>query len=261
MPKIHPSAVVDPNAELAEDVEIGPFCFVEADVHVGIGCRLDSHVTLKNGTRMGKGNYVGHGAVLGGAPQDRKYGGEESLLLIGDQNIFHEYVTIHRGSGGQATEIGNKCFLLSFTHLGHNVKLGSHVTIAHNVGVSGHVIVDDHATIGGMTGIHQFVHIGRVAMIGGMSRIVRDVPPYMLVEGRDQKIYDINAIGLKRLGYSSETRLALHKACKLMFRSELGVSHGTAMVKKEVEQTPEVKELVAFVERLSFGKNGRAHQK
>lgn len=261
MPKIHSSAVIDPKAELANDIQIGPFCFIEADVYVGEGSRLDSHVTLKNGTRMGKNNVVGHGAVLGSAPQDRKYNGEASLLEIGDNNAIHEYVTIHRGSGGQVTRIGDGCFLLSFCHLGHNVILGNNVTIGHGVGVSGHVIIDDYAHIGGMAGIHQFVHIGKAAMVGGMSRIVRDVPPFMLVEGREQKIYDINAVGLRRLGFSSAARLALHRACKLMFRSETGLSRAIESVQKEVEQTEEVVELVEFMQRLSLGKNGRAHQR
>lgn len=261
MARIHPSAVVDPAAELHETVEVGPFCFVEAGVRIGEGTRLDSHVTVKSGTSLGKNNLVTQGAILGGDPQDRRYKGEPTFLEIGDDNIIREYVTIHRATGeGKSTRVGNRCYLMAFVHLGHNVALHDDVTIANGVGVAGHVTIEEKVTIGGMTGLHQWVRVGRVAMVGGMSRIVRDVPPFMLVEGMDQTVRDINAVGIRRIGVSAEARMALHKACKLMFRSQLGLTHAIETVRREIPPTAEVDELIRFVERLFQGKNGRGDQ-
>jgi UDP-N-acetylglucosamine acyltransferase len=252
---------VSNEAELAEDVEVGPFCLVEPGVRIGPGCRLDSHVTIKAGTTLGARNYVGQGAVLGGAPQDRRYAGEPTFVTIGDDNQIREYVTIHRATGeGKATRVGDRCFLMAFVHLGHNVTVHDDVTIANLVGVSGHVTIEEKVNIGGMTGIHQYVRIGRYAMVGGMSRIARDVPPFMLVEGVEQTVHDINAVGLRRMGVSPESRMALHKACKLLFKSQLGLSNAIATVRREVKMTPEVEEVIAFMERLYRGKSGRGDQ-
>ncbi len=262
MASIHPTAVVDSKAELGPNVSIGPFCYVESGVVLGEGTKLDSHAVIKSGTTLGARNLVGQGAILGGDPQDRKYKGEPTYLQIGDDNVFREYVTLHRATGeGKSTVVGNRCYLMAFCHLGHNVRLMDDVTMANEVGVSGHVTVEEMATIGGKTGIHQFVRIGRIAMVGGMSRIVRDVPPYMLVEGMEQTVHDINAVGLRRIGVTSESRLALHKACKLMFKSQLGLTHAIETVRREVKSTPEVEYLIQFTERLFQGKNGRGDQR
>jgi UDP-N-acetylglucosamine acyltransferase len=258
--KIHPSSVVDSSAEIHESVEIGPFCYVESGVVLGEGCKLDSHVTVKRHTTLGSRNYVGQGAIIGGDPQDRKYKGEPTYLNIGDDNMFREYVTIHRATGeGNSTVVGNRCFLMAFCHLGHNCVLHDDVTMANNVGCSGHVTVERLVTIGGMTGVHQFVRIGQVAMVGGMSRIVRDVPPYVIVKGEDE-VQDINAVGLRRIGITSESRMALHKAVKLMFKSQLGLSHAIETVRREVRSTDEVEVMIQFMERLFKGKNGRGDQ-
>jgi UDP-N-acetylglucosamine acyltransferase len=260
--KIHSTAVIDPRAELAEDVEIGPFCYVEANAKIGAGTRLESHATVKGNTTMGARNVVAQGAIIGGDPQDRKYKGEPTYLVIGDDNVFREYVTIHRATGeGKTTTVGDRNFLMANCHLGHNVTVMSDVTMANAVGVSGHVTIESFVTIGGMTGVHQFVRIGRLAMVGGMSRISRDIPPFMLVEGMDQTVYDINAVGLRRIGITQESRLALHKACKLLFKSQLGLSHAIEIVHREVKITPEVQELLSFLERLFHGKAGRGDQR
>lgn len=260
MPQIHPTAVVDSGAELAADVRVGPFCYVESGVVLGPGCILDSHVTVKGNTTLGARNFIGQGAVIGGDPQDRKFKGEPTYLQIGDDNVFREYVTIHRATGeGNTTLVGNRCFLMAFCHLGHNSVLHDDVTMANNVGCSGHVTVERLVTIGGMTGVHQFVRIGQVAMVGGMSRITRDVPPFMIAKG-DSEVQDINAVGLRRIGISSENRMALHKAAKFMFKSQLGLTHAIEIVRREVTSTPEVEILVQFMERLFRGKNGRGDQ-
>ena len=262
MTQIHPTAAVDRQAELADGVVVGPYCLVEAGVVLGEGCRLESHVTIRGNTTMGARNVVAQGAVLGGDPQDRKYAGEPTFLLIGDDNVFREYVTVHRATGeGKSTVVGNRCYLMAFVHLGHNVTLYDDVTMANGVGVSGHVTVEQMANVGGMTGLHQFVRIGKLAMVGGMSRIVRDVPPYTLVEGMEQQVHDINAVGLRRIGVGSEARLALHKAVKLLFKSQLGLTNAIETVRREVKLTPEVEELITFLERLPLGKNGRGDQR
>jgi UDP-N-acetylglucosamine acyltransferase len=260
--KIHPLAYIDPKAELAADVEVGPFSFVDANVVIGAGCRLESHVTVKSGTTLGERNVVAQGTVLGGDPQDRKYKGEPTFLRIGNDNVFREYVTVHRATGeGMATVVGNDNFIMAYCHLGHNVTFHNQITVANTTGISGHVTVEDLVTLGGMTGIHQFCRIGKVAMVGGMTKVTRDVPPFMLVEGQEQTVHDINAIGLRRMGINPQARLALHKACKLLFKSQLGMSHAMETVRREVLMTPEVEYLLAYEERRFGGRNGRQAQK
>jgi UDP-N-acetylglucosamine acyltransferase len=261
LPKIHPLAHVDASAEIAEGVEIGPFCVVESGVIVGARTRLESHAVIKSGTSLGEENYVGHGVVLGADPQDRKYGQEQTFLRIGNRNLIREYVTIHKATGeGRATVVGDDNFLMAYSHLGHNCRLENTITIANSCAIGGHVTIEDLVTIGGIVGIHQYVRVGRVAMIGGFTKVTRDVPPYMLAEGEGQEVHDINAIGLRRQGVTPQTRLALHKACKLLFKSQLGLTNALETVRREVPMTPEVEYLIAFEERRFKGKNGRGDQ-
>jgi UDP-N-acetylglucosamine acyltransferase len=259
--KIHPLACVDPQAELAEDVVIGPFCLIEGGVKIGAGCVLESHVTIKGGTTIGINNTIAQGAILGGDPQDRKYRGEPTYLEIGNDNVIREYVTIHRGSTeGSTTRVANNCYIMALAHLGHDCQVHDFVTITNSVGISGHCTIEELVTIGGVTGIHQWVRVGKVAMIGGLSRISQDVPPFMITDGHDPVVHDINAIGLRRYGITSEDRLALHKACKLLFKSDFGLTKAIEMVRKEVRLTKEVEYLLAFEERRFKGKNGRGDQ-
>ncbi len=255
-------ACVDKGAEIAPDVKIGPFCLVEAGVIIGSGTVLDSHATVRKGTTLGEHNYVGQGAVLGGSPQDRKYKGEPTFLHIGDHNVFREYVTIHRATGeGLTTTVGNHCYLMAYCHLGHNVTVHDWVTMANTTGVSGHVTIEELANIGGMVGIHQFVRIGKVAMVGGYTKATRDVPPFVLVDGPNEEVRDINAVGLRRLGVTPESRLALHKACKLLYKSQLGLTNALETVRREVNSSPELEYLLKFEERRFKGKNGRGDQR
>jgi UDP-N-acetylglucosamine acyltransferase len=260
--KIHPLAVVHPRAELAEDVEVGPFCVIEQGVVLGAGTVLESHVCIVSGTECGERNRFCQGAIIGGDPQDTKFKGEPTSLKVGSDNIFREYVTIHRATGeGQSTTIGDSNYLMAFVHVGHNSTIHSHVTVANGVGISGHVEVEDGVTMGGMSGVHQFVRIGRLAMIAGYSRVTRDCPPFMMCGGMDFEVYDINAVGLRRAGITQVGRTALHKACKLLFKSQLGTGTALEIVNREVELTPEVQELIAFVEHTRQGKNGRGNQR
>lgn len=261
MPIIHSLSTVDPKAELADDVVVGPFCNIEAGVVIGAGTKLDSHVTVKGGTTIGERNYFGQGSVIGGDPQDRKYKGEPTFLKIGNDNYFREYVTIHRATGeGLSTEVGNHGYFMAFVHLGHNVVVHDGVTMANSVGVSGHCTIEELATLGGMVGLHQWVRVGKVSMVGGMSGITRDVPPFMIVEGRDCEVRDINAVGLRRYGISADGRMALHKACKLLYKSQLGLTNAIETVRREITVTPEVQDLIDFELRRFKGKNGRGDQ-
>jgi UDP-N-acetylglucosamine acyltransferase len=261
LPKIDALSFIHPKAEIAADVEIGPFCNVESGVVIGSGCKLDSHVTIKTGTSVGQRNYFGQGSVIGGDPQDRKYKGEPTFLSIGDDNFFREYVTIHRATGdGLSTSVGNNCYLMAFVHLGHNVTIHDGVTMANGVGVAGHCTIEELATLGGMVGLHQWVRVGKVAMVGGMSGIARDVPPFMIVEGREGEVRDINAVGLRRYGISADGRMALHKACKLLYKSQLGLTNAIETVRRELAMTDEVQYLIDFELRRFKGKNGRGDQ-
>ncbi len=261
MATIHPLAVVSPKAQIADDVVIGPFSMIEDDVVLGQGCQLGSHVTIKTGTTIGARNVIGQGAVLGGDPQDRKYKGEPTFLEIGDDNVIREYVTIHRATGeGKTTTVGNNCFLMAYCHLGHNVTLHDSVTMANLVQLSGHVTVEELVTIGGMVGVHQWSRIGKVAMVGGFGKVSRDIPPFMLFDSREEKVHDINAVGLRRIGVESKARLALHKACKLIFKSQLGLTTAIETVRREVPLTPEVEYLLNFELRRFQGKSGRGDQ-
>lgn len=262
MTDIHPTAIVDSKAEIGSDVRIGPFAVVEADVKLGDGNVIEAHAVVRSLVTIGNRNVIGHGSVLGGDPQDRKHKGEKTFLSIGDDNVFREFVTIHRATGeGRSTVVGSNNYLMAFCHLGHNVVMQDNITMANNVGIAGHATVEDGVNIGGMTGIHQFVRIGKYAMVGGMSRVVRDVPPFMLTEGMPLRVYDINSVGLRRLGVTPEARLALHKACKLLFRSEMGMTRAIEAVKREVHITDEVDYLLNFLANIGSGRFGRQDQK
>jgi UDP-N-acetylglucosamine acyltransferase len=259
--KIHPTASVHPNAQLGEGVEIGPFCVVEDGTVIGDGTILEANVSIIKGTRLGKQNHIFNGAVIGGAPQHRAVPPDiESYVEIGDRNVLREFVTIHRATHeGSATKIGDDCYIMAYCHIGHDGHLGNRITMANSVGLSGHITVEDLVTFGGMVGVHQFARIGKGAMVGGMASISRDVPPFTIVVNRDE-VLDINAVGLRRIGLGPQERLALHKAIKLLFKSELGLTNAIATVRKEIPLTEEVEYLLAFEERRFRGKNGRGDQ-
>jgi UDP-N-acetylglucosamine acyltransferase len=258
---VHPLSFVAPGAELAADVSIGPFCCIESGVVIGAGTSVAAHAIIKTGTRLGTRNTVGEGAILGGDPQDRKFKNEETFLEIGDDNIIREYVTIHRATGqGNSTRVGDRCFLMAFVHLGHTCVVEDDVMIANDCGISGHCTIEQFANIGGMTGVHQYCRIGRASMIQAMSGVGEDMPPYMVSAGRPASTYDINAIGLRRLGLNQEARLHLHRAARLLFRTQLGLRNAIELVQAEVPPTKEVTYLLEFMERRYGGRNGRGDQ-
>ncbi|CCO22042.1 acyl-ACP--UDP-N-acetylglucosamine O-acyltransferase [Maridesulfovibrio hydrothermalis] len=252
---IHPSAIVDPGAQIGENVKIGPFCVVEDDTVIGDNCTLDSYVQIKSFTSMGKGNAVHSSAVIGGAPQHLAYKGEKTTVEIGDNNIFREFVTIHRGiaNGPGRTLIGNECMLMAYVHVAHDCNLSDHVIMANASSLAGHVQVGKHVTIGGMSGIHQFVRIGEYAFLGGMSGFAKDLPPYMLATGVRGVLHGPNSIGLRRHGFNSKTCMAIKKAYRIIFRSGLTREESLEMAESELSSVPEVMNLINFVRSSERG--------
>jgi UDP-N-acetylglucosamine acyltransferase len=256
--KIHPTASIDPSAKIGDDVEIGAFTVVGADAVIGSGTRLRPHVVVEAYVTIGQACDVFSGAVLGGIPQDRKFKGETSFLIIGDNNIIREHVTIHRAAGaGNETRIGDNNLIMAYCHIGHNCQIGSGITMANMTGISGHVEVEDRVNFGGFVGVHQFVRIGRMAMVGGYSKVVQDVPPFMMADGRPCKVLDLNIIGLRRSGVSSTVRSGLKQAYKLLYRSQMNMSQAVETIENEVEASPERDYLLDFIRNIRFGSNGR----
>jgi UDP-N-acetylglucosamine acyltransferase len=255
---IHPTALVAQGAELGADVEVGSYAIIEDDTRIGEGCHIGPHCVVKSGVRLGSRCRLDVGVVLGSEPQDRKFQGEPTFVHLGDDNILREYVTIHRATGeGEATVVGDDNFLMAYCHLGHNVRLGSHVMIASYAGISGHCCIGDNANLGGLVGLHQYVTVGRLAMIGGCSRVVRDVPPFTTAVGVPAEIHGINSVGLRRQGVTQDEEIAVRRAFRLLFRSELNTSDAMAAIEAEVEPTTHVRELVEFMQRIDQGRAGR----
>lgn len=245
---VHPFAVVHPDARLGRGVEIGPFCIVGESAKIGDGTKLLSNVVINGHTIIGKDNEIHPFTVIGTASQDKKYRGEVSYVRIGDRNVVREFVTINRGTGVDSdTIIGNDNHLLAYVHIAHNCRIGNRVVMSNGAQLAGHVIVGDGANIGGMVGVHQFVRIGRMAMIGGMSRVVKDIPPFMLVEGHPTSVYGLNTIGLKRNNLSAQSLAELKEAHRILYRSNHNLS--TALERlREITHTEEGRELIAFLQ-------------
>jgi UDP-N-acetylglucosamine acyltransferase len=249
---IHPTAVIDPRAELASDVEVGPYAVIGPQVQIGPNCWIGPHVVLDGRVSMGRGNRIFPGACIGMAPQDLKYAGDPTGVAIGDDNIIRECVTINRATRGEElTLIGSGNLLMAYSHLGHNCEIGNRIVIANSVAVAGHVVIADRAVIGGVLGIHQFVHIGTLAMVGGMSRIERDVPPFCLVEGHPARVRALNRIGLKRGGLAELDGGAqmddLKRVWTLLYRKGFTLAQALAM-SREQWLSPAAETLVAFLE-------------
>jgi UDP-N-acetylglucosamine acyltransferase len=247
----HPSAIVHPNAAIGEGAEIGPFCVIGDRVKIGARTKLLAHVVVNGNTTIGEDTIVYPFTTIGMPSQDRKFEGEVSYTQIGDRTIVREYVSIHRATGeGQVTTVGDDCLLLAYVHVAHNCLIGNHVTMSSSAQLAGHVTIEDHANVGGMTGVHQFVRIGTYAMVGGMSKIGRDCPPYFLVEGGPAVVRDVNRIGLRRANFPPEVMAELKECYKLLYRSNLNTSQALAAM-RELVKTPEGRHLVEFVEAAS----------
>src|SRR5437588_12317404 len=222
--KIHPTSVVSPRAEIAADVRVGPYAVVEDEARIGEGCEIGAHAVVKRFTTLGERNRIYEHATLGGEPQDVKFKGEPSRLEIGNDNLIREYVTIHRASGESAlTRVGSRNFLMVGAHVAHNCEVGDGNVFANGVALAGHVVVEDHVFLSSNVGAHQFVRIGRYAMVGGKSKIVQDVLPFFTTDGNPPRVRGLNSVGLRRAGFSNDERRALKEAYRILFRNGLAL--------------------------------------
>jgi UDP-N-acetylglucosamine acyltransferase len=255
---ISPHAIVDPKAQIAADVEIGPFCIIGPDVRIDAGCRLMNNVTIMGPTTLGKNNLLYPNVVLGGAPQDRKYKGASTRLEIGADNVIREAVTIHRGTekGGGITRVGNNNYLMVNVHIGHDVQMGSNCTLANNVMVAGHVIIYDGVTMAGVVGIHHFATIGELSFLAAYSRIHHDVPPFVKIDGPDI-VRGINTVGLRRAGMSETDVKALEEACRCLFYRDKPFAQALAEFELANGINCHVKRLIEFLRRRDKGVHGR----
>ena len=253
--KIHETAIIDSKAELGADVEVGPYCIIGKGVKIGRGVRLLSHVVIEGHSEIGENCIIHPFAGIGLPPQDLKYKGEPTKLIIGRNNTIREYVTIHRASvgGDGATVVGDNNFLMGYVHIAHDCKVGSHVTMANVATLAGHVMVEDYAVIGGLAAAHQFTRIGKYAMISGLSGIVQDIPPYMVAAGSRAKLFGPNSIGLKRHGFSDEVMHAIKKAYKTLFRDKRTLKDAIRKVQEDSGNLPEIQHLLSFIEKNKRG--------
>jgi UDP-N-acetylglucosamine acyltransferase len=251
---LHPSASIHPNAELAAGVSVGPYAVIGEHVRLGAGTVVHPHAVIEGWTSIGQYCDIGVGAVIGGPPQDVKYRGQRSFLRVGDHTCIREYVTIHRSAEADGiTSIGAHDFLMAYTHVAHDCQLGDHVTMVNYAGLSGYVTVEDRAFISGHNAVHQFVRIGYLAMVSGASRVVKDIPPFMIAEGNPTRIRGLNVVGMRRLGLSPQVRGELRRAYRLLYRAGFNTSHALDSMRQEGLSSPEVQRLITFVEGAKRG--------
>lgn len=252
--RVHPTAIVDPAAELAEGVEVGPYAVVGPGVSVGARTRIGPHVLIERDTRVGEGCVLANGAVLGTDPQDLKYAGEPTELIVGDRTVIREFATLNRGTTAAGrTTVGSDCMLMAYTHVAHDCHVGDHVILSNAVNMAGHVTIEDWAIVGGMTPIHQFVRIGRHAFVGGGSRVAKDIPPFVKAAGSPIQLYGLNSVGLQRRGFPEEVRRELKRAYRLFFASRHNTSQALERAREELRALPEVEVFLSFFEGSERG--------
>jgi UDP-N-acetylglucosamine acyltransferase len=252
--RIHPTAIISPDADIAPDVEIGAFAIVGEGCTIGDGSVIAPRATLERNVTLGRSVKVGIGTVLGGAPQDLKYAGEETTVEIDDGTVIREYVTVNRGTAHSfRTMVGKNCLLMSYVHIGHDCRIGNSVILSNVVQLAGHVTIEDKAIISGLSAVHQFARIGRHSFIGGMSRVSKDIPPFLKAVGNPVKLYGLNTIGLQRSGMEDATILELKRAYRLLFRSDFNLTQAIERAHNDLEPLDEVKELIRFVEASERG--------
>jgi UDP-N-acetylglucosamine acyltransferase len=252
---IHPTAIVSPEAEIAEDVCIGPYCRVGSRVRIGKNCRFESHVVVEGPTTIGEDNQFYPFGTIGLQPQDLKFNGEETFLTIGNHNIFREYVNVHRGTkgGGGNTRIGDHNFLMAYVHIGHDSVLGNHIIMANAATLAGHVTIEDHATIGAFSGVHQFCRVGTYGYVGGYSVITKDVLPYSkTVSERNTRAYGPNVLGLERKGFTPQQIQNIRTAFRLLLQSKLNTTQAVEAIKARLN-SPEVQIILDFIGKSERG--------
>ncbi|MGD8563072.1 MAG: acyl-ACP--UDP-N-acetylglucosamine O-acyltransferase [Desulfarculaceae bacterium] len=252
---IHPTAVVDPGARLADDAVIGAYAFVGPEVEIGPGCRIGHHTNIERNTSIGRDSEIWPFASLGTDPQDIKYDGTPTYLEIGKNAKIREFVTVNRGTvgGGGRTKVGDNCMLMAYSHVAHDCQLGEHVIMANSSTLGGHVNLGDYCYLGGMVAVHQFTRMGKYSFAGGMSGIDRDIPPFTLCEGRRARTHGLNIIGLKRAGFSLEAIEALKHAYRIIFRTRTPLQQALDEVRQEVADLPEVQYFLQFIESSKRG--------
>ncbi len=252
---IHPTAIIDPGAEIDSNVTIGPYAIIKNDVRIGAGTEIGPHATIDEYVTIGPDCRIFQYASVGGAPQDLKYHGEKTYLKIGRATIIREFVTINRGTefGGGYTEVGEENYLMAYTHIAHDCKTGNRVILANNSTLAGHIELGNNVTVGGLVAIHQFVKVGDFAYIGGKSAVTKDIPPYVIAAGDRATLHGLNNVGLKRNKFSKSTLQELKKAYRIVFRIGLTVKQAAERVRAEVEQIPEVVNFMTFIQESNRG--------
>jgi UDP-N-acetylglucosamine acyltransferase len=254
MSSIHPTAVLAPEAEIGQGARIGPHCVIGPGVILGDDCELRSHVTITGPSRIGPGNLFYPFSSIGERSQDLKYTAEPTYLTIGQGNSFREFCTVNRGTAPEATtRIGDRNHFLAYSHVAHDCTIGNDVIFSNNGTVAGHVEVMDHAIIGGLSGVHQFCRIGRHAIVGGCTKIVQDVPPFMIADGNPAEVRGVNVVGLERRGFAPETLRLLREAYRQIYRSNANVKQSLEAIREKLELVPEILELLQFIESSERG--------
>ncbi len=252
--KIHETAVIHPGARIGKDVEIGPYAVIGENVLIGEGTQIGAHVVIDGWTSIGKNCTIFPSASIGTEPQDLKFRGEKSYVFIGDNTKIREFATVNRATGeGEETRVGANCLLMAYTHVAHNCIVGNHVVMSNAATLAGHVVVEDRAVIGGLAGVHQFVKIGRNAMIGGASKVVQDVPPFVIVDGHPAKVAGLNNVGMARAGVGELARRNLKKAYKILYRSNLLLPQAIAVMEQELDSCEEVEHFLRFLRNAERG--------
>ena len=253
---VHPSAVIGPDVDLADDVQVGAFAVLEGPIQVGPGCVIEPHASLSGPLVMGRDNFVGHGAVLGKAPQSRAYVGEETSVEIGDGNTFREYVTVHRGTveGGGVTRIGDRNLLMCGSHVGHDCRVGDGCTLVNGALVAGHVQLDDQCILSGHAVVQQRVRIGRLAMLGGLGSTTKDMPPFILQQGYNC-VSGLNLVGLRRAGLGTDAITSLREAFRILYKEGRAQSSALDRAEADLGHVAEVRELIAFIRASRLGIN------
>lgn len=251
---IHPTAIIHKNAEIDDDVDIGPYCIVDEKVKIRKGTKLLGHVAVQGNTTIGKGCTISPFASIGGPPQDISYKGEDTTLDIGDNNTIKEYVTINKGSvhGGGATTVGSNNFIMAYAHIAHDCKVGSNIIMANCATLAGHVEVADFVTFAGLCAVHQFCRIGKYAFISGITGVPKDVPPYVIAAGSRAELYGLNVVGLERRGFTKEDISQLKKAYRILFRSSLPLTTSLKVIQEELKGE-HIDELIRFIRSSKRG--------
>jgi len=252
---IHPTAIVHPNARIAEGVEVGPYAVIGEHIGIGRDTKICSHVLIEGWTTIGERNHIFPFSSIGTAPQDIGYRNEETYLIIGDDNVIRECATVHRATTKEdrKTVIGNKNFLMAYSHVAHDCRLGNNIIMANSVALGGHIVIGDHAILGGIVAVHQFARIGPYAIIGGQSAVTLDIPPYVSAAGNRAQLYGLNLVGLKRKGFSEQAISTLKKAYKIIFRSGLTQDEAIKKTLNDLAASPEVNVLIEFIRTSKRG--------